>query len=246
MDHPYNAWIAHFDLLGFKTKLRTTPVAFLQQEVREVVHDLLTEAGESAKNIGYLFYADTFIFYSKSSENYDYPGLIHAATHFMEKCISKGTALRGAIAYGEIVVSCDKRIVLGSAFLDSHQHCEDQDWLGLILTPAAADRLIRANLNPVRHGFRLGEIPRRKCTEPARTAYAYSFCRGFTKFPSPLLSKLREMQHFSPEDARVKYERTIQFIEKHSRMIESRSSADEEGKTAATVDEESHESQLSN
>lgn len=216
----YNAWVAYFDLLGFSAKLKTLWVFILQQEVNEIIHDLRIEANEFADSIDYLFYADTFVLYSKSGENRDYPGLIHAATHFMEKCIYKGTALRGAIAYGEISVSCGKRIMLGSAFLDSHQCCEDQNWLGLVLTPTASDRLIKADLNPVRHGFRLVEIPRQKCAETARSAYAYSFCRGATNFACPLLPKLREMQHFSPEKAKVKYENTIQFVKKHWRMIE--------------------------
>lgn len=215
----YNAWVAHFDLLGFQAKLKALPVSRLKQQVNEIVHDLQTEANESANSIDYLFYADTFMFYSKSGENRDYPGLIHAAKHFMEKCIYKGTALRGAIAYGEVAVSCDKRIVLGNAFLDSYRYCENQDWLGLVLTPTALDRLKVANLNPARHGFTFCEIPVRKCAESARMAYAYTFYRGPTNFQCPLINKLKEMRAAAPEQAKAKYENTIRLIEKHWQMI---------------------------
>jgi hypothetical protein len=215
----YDAWIAYFDLLGFKAMLRTLPISILRQKVDEIVKDLHVEAKEFEKNVECLFYADTFVFYSKSELNKDYPGLLHVATHFMEKCIYKGIALRGAISFGEIAVGNDKRILIGSAFLDSHQYGEDQDWLGLILTPTASNRLKVAKLDPARHGFVYGEIPRKECTKSNDEVYAYSFCRGVANFQCPLLHTLKEMQFLSPEDTKRKYENTIAFIEKHWRMV---------------------------
>ncbi|HEY5330946.1 MAG TPA: hypothetical protein VIJ79_13755 [Acidobacteriaceae bacterium] len=224
MDHcwqSYDAWIAYFDLLGFKAMLRTLPISILRQKVDEIVKDLHAEAKEFEKNVECLFYADTFVFYSKTEANKDYPGLLHVATHFMEKCIYKGIALRGAISFGEIAAGNDKRILIGSAFLDSHQYGEDQDWLGLILTPTASNRLKEAKLDPARHRFVYGEIPRKGDTKSNEEVYAYSFCRGVSDFPCPLLHKLKEMQLLSPEDTKHKYENTIRFIEKHWRMVQS-------------------------
>lgn len=217
----YEAWMAYFDLLGFKQKLKTLPLSILQQKVNDIVKDLQAEAKEFERNVDYLFYADTFIFYSKSGENEDYPGLLHVSTHFMEKCICKGIALRGAISFGEIAVGYDKRIMIGNAFLDSHQYGEDQDWLGLILTPAASNRLKELKLDPARHGFVYGEIPRRECPKSNDEVYAYSFCRGVSNFPCPLLHKLKEMQLLSPEGTKPKYDNTMRFIEKHWRMVQS-------------------------
>lgn len=216
----YDAWVAHFDLLGFRAKLRTLPISILQLKANEIVRSLQEETGEFEDIVDSLYYADTFIFYSKSGENQCYPGLMHVATHFMQKSISKGIALRGAIAYGEIAVNSAKNIMLGRAFLDSHQYCEDQDWLGLILTPTASDQLKEAELIPERHGFVYSEIPKRDCHKSDQEAYAYTFCRGATNFPCPLLGALRGMQTRSPKSARDKYERTIQFLDKHWKMIE--------------------------
>jgi len=221
----YDAWIAHFDLLGFKNKIRTLPIPVLMNEVRGIVDDLRGEAEEFADKVESLFYADTFIFYSKSNEDRKYPGLLHAATHFMQKCLTKGVALRGAIAYGEIAVSTDKRVLLGSAFLDSHRCGEDQNWLGLILTTTAADRLKEIGLDPASHGFayvnipKRESLPRRKSSDATLKAFAYTFCRGLANFPCPLLSRIREMQHFSPEEDTIKYDHTVQFLEKHWRMF---------------------------
>lgn len=221
VDHPYNAWVAYFDLLGFKEKLKTSPMFIIQDELDEIVQDLRALAKEFEENLAYLFYADTFIFYSKSDENKHYPGLLLAATYFMEKCIYKGTALRGAISFGEIAVGHDSRIMMGGAFLESHRYGEDQNWLGLILTPKASDQLQKMNLDPRRHGFIYGEIPWKKCAESSGEVHAYSFCRGESNFPCPLLPKLREMQHFSPRDRdKEKYKKTIEFLEKHWKRIQ--------------------------
>lgn len=222
MDHcwqSYNAWIAHFDLLGFKSKLETSPIHFLQSEVDGIVNDLQAEVKDFPSNVDYVLYADTFILYSKSSESKDYPALLHTATHFMEKCIYKGIALRGSISYGEIAVGNDKRTMIGRAFLDSYQYCEDQDWLGLILSPTASGQLAEMQIDPIRHGFIHEEIPWRKRSITNREVFAYSFCRGRSNFPCPLLQKLEEMEQLAPEGAKLKYERTIRFIEKHWQIV---------------------------
>jgi hypothetical protein len=217
----YDAWVAYFDLLGFKEKLKTRHVARLQEEVTDIVRDFQTEANEFKENVDYLFYADTFIFYSRSGESKDFPGLLHVATHFIEKCISKGRALRGALSFGKVAIGHGKRIMLGTAFLDGYKFGEDQNWLGLILTPSAASKVKEIGLDPSRLKFINCDIPKRErsINNDDNAAYAYTFCRGVKNFPLPLLAKLREMQKLLPEDApedvEDKYQNTITFIEKH-------------------------------
>lgn len=181
---------------------------------------------EFETNIDYLCYADTFILYSKSDENKNYPALQHAATHFMEKCIYKAIALRGAISFGEIAVGHDRRFIIGKAFLDSHRYAEDQNWLGLILTPRASAQLkevksdtMRSGIHPERSGFIYTKIPRREWSRLDEQVHAYTFCRGAFSFECPLLPKLREMQVQALEESKTKYENTIQFIEKYWRTI---------------------------
>ena len=213
----YTAWTAYFDLLGFKNKLEELSLPLLQLKVDEIVNDFHKEVNEFEKNVDSLFYADTFIFFSKSDDDKHYPGILHGATHFLEKCISKGIALRGAISFGEIAVREDKTIVIGNAFLDSHNYAENSNWLGLILTPTASKRVKEMGLDPIRHGFIYGEIPWRNGSKLKGDVHAYSFCRGVTNFDSPLLPQLESMQLVAPEEAKEKYEQTIRFIGKHWR-----------------------------
>jgi hypothetical protein len=63
--------------------------------------------------------------------------------------------------------------------------------------------------------------PLRKCAKLNGEVYAYSFCRGASNLPCPLLHKLKEMQLLSPEHTKHKYENTIRFLEKHWRIVQS-------------------------
>lgn len=221
----YEAWIAYFDILGFKEELKKTGehnnyLRLLQCKIDEIIKYLQAEVTEF-QNVDCLFYADTFIFYSRSNENRNYAGIIHVATHFIERCLAIGIPLRGAISFGNIAVGYDKRCLIGKAFLDGHSYCEDQNWLGLILTPSASRQVKkianeeRTNLDPAHHGFINRDIPLQKYSIFDDEIYAYTFCRGVKNFPCPYLEKLREMKLQSPENAKVKYENTMKFIEKY-------------------------------
>jgi hypothetical protein len=214
----YEAWVAHFDLLGYKDKLATLPAEYLQLEVDEVVRDFRNKAWEFKEEIECLHYVDTFIFYSRSNEDRNYPGIIQTSKHFMERCLSKGVALRGAISFGQISVGHDKRGLIGNAFLDSHLYGEDQNWLGLILTPSASRKVKGMGLNPAHHGFVNRDIPLRRYSIFDDEVFAYTFCRGVANFQNPLLSKLSEMLHLSPKSEKIKYENTIKFIRKYDRV----------------------------
>jgi hypothetical protein len=224
----YRAWVAYFDILGFKEELKRTRqnisyLGLLQCKIDEIIEDLQAQVTEF-KNVDCLFYADTFIFYSKSNENRNYAGIVHVATHFIERCLGKGIPLRGAISFGNIAVGYDKRCLIGEAFLESHLYAEDQNWLGLILTPSASRQVKEiareenTGLDPVHHGFINRDIPLQKYSIFDDEIYAYTFCRGIANFPCPHLEKLREMKKQSPEFAKVKYENTIKFIEKYDKV----------------------------
>ena len=65
----YQAWIAHFDILGFKSIIDNNndslTLAILRSTITEVIDDLKKEVAEFEENVNYLFYADTFIIYSR-------------------------------------------------------------------------------------------------------------------------------------------------------------------------------------
>ena len=174
-----------------------------------------TYFANSAESIGYFVFSDTFIFFSKSDQVNDYPGLMSASKSLIRKAISMGLPIRGAISYGDCVFGHENKVLMGKAFLESHEYGEDQNWLGLILTPSATKELQLHELHPQRHGFVNKDIPLREFSSESEFVYAYTFINGSTNFECPLLPKLEELKRFAPEIAKEKYINTINFIKKH-------------------------------
>jgi len=221
----YQAWIAHFDILGFKSIINndndSLTLTILQNTITKIIDDLKKDVSEFEENVEYLFYADTFIIYSKSERVNDYPGFIRVSKNFINKCIYKRLPIRGAISYGELILGHAKKILMGKAFLESYVYGEDQNWLGLILTPSASRKLKEHGLEPVRHGFINRDIPMRKYSIFDEEIYAYFFINGSTNFQCPLLPILKEMMQLSPNAEKAKYENTIKFIERHYKVHKS-------------------------
>jgi hypothetical protein len=215
--YEHQAWIAYFDVLGFKSMINSKnylTLKILQRAISDALFDLDRKVSKLKTNVNYLFYADTFIIYSTSEQIDDYLWFIHIAEDFISQCILKRLPIRGAISFGQIILGHDNKIVMGEAFLESYVYCEDQNWLGLILTPSASTKLKERRMNPIRHGFVNKDIPLRDYSIFDARIYAFKFNDG-TNFKCPFLPILEEMRHRAPIKEKVKYENTIRFIEKH-------------------------------
>jgi hypothetical protein len=170
-------------------------------------------------HIDYLFYADTFIFYSKSDQVKDYPSMLSVSQKFIRKCISIKLPVRGAISFGELIFGHEKKILMGKAFLESYEYSEDQNWLGLLLTPSATRKVSEYSLNPLHHSYINRDIPLRRHSIFNSDVFAYTFCEGSANFSNPLLDDLDEMLKTSPAAEKVKYENTIEFIKKYDKGL---------------------------
>jgi len=222
MDHQwetFQAWVAHFDILGFKSMIehedQSLALKILKSKLDEVIVKLKSEIESKDECVDFQFYADTFIFYSKSEKINDYPLLVRACKNFINECIYRRLPVRGAISYGELIFGHNRKIIIGSAFLESYVYGEDQNWIGLILTPSASSQLIDHNLLPIRHGFINRDIPMRKFSIFEDKIYAYRFINGSTNYKCPLLPYLNEMLQQASQREKVKFINTIKFIEKH-------------------------------
>ena len=108
-------------------------------------------------------------------------------------------------------------MIIGPSFLEAHEYCEDQNWIGLLLTPSATVAVRQAGLEPLHHDFVLDDIPLRKMS--SENVLAYRFQNGMSNYSSPLLGCLAEMKHSAPDKDKGKYSSTMAFIEKHYRYI---------------------------
>lgn len=214
--------MASFDILGFKNMATLDGDSFqaqlIQMDYEEVLNLLNEECRDyGAEDLDYFWLSDTFVVFSRDESSRSYSAVQYAAKHFIEKCIYSRIPVRGALAFGCLILSNDRRSVMGRAFVDAHIYGEDQNWIGLLLAPSAITKIRSQGLEPTHHDFvASSDIPMRKCG--ANKVLAYRFQNGSANFSSPLLPVLREMKHKAGEANHAKYDRTIQFIEKHYRM----------------------------
>ncbi len=215
----HEAWIAQFDILGFKNRIReSNQSSFLRvfkASLDEAIYKLDQDKKEFEETIEIILYADTFIIYTIQDNNSMPHGVLATSENFLVSCIRNRIPVRGAISYGELILGQRNRIIMGKAFLECYEYGEDQNWIGLILTPSASLKLKSLGLNPKRFGYINRDIPLRKYSIFDDNIYAYRFSHGSSNFKCPLLPILNEMKMKAPNAEKVKYLNTIEFIEKY-------------------------------
>ena len=214
-----DAWVAVFDILGFRRMAKQADAEFPRALLTSKLDDLLSGLDGSLAvkhgRLEYLVLSDTIVLFAPSPEPQAYSWLLEACKAVAARSIYVRLPLRGAISIGATYISQKPLVLVGPAFVDAYEFCEDQNWIGLLLTPSASHALKDIPLDPQRHDFVTGDIPLRN--KPSKGVYAYRFQNGQNNFDSPLFPALRDMQQQAPEDAKDKYKRTIAFVKNHYR-----------------------------
>ena len=218
-----DCWLAYFDIMGFANLMSVEnddPKAyFVRADYEETLSNLRKSCKEyEPGSLNYCWFSDTFLMFTEDNSPKSYCVIEFAAKSFIHHCLYSRIPIRGAISVGSFMRSRDNRSFIGNAFLDAYRYGEDQDWLGLIITPKGITKAESYDLYPIRHDFvKSDKIPMRKL--PSNGVMAYRFQNGAANYPCPLLPMLNEMKMQSGEKYRGKYERTEQFIRKHYRWL---------------------------
>jgi len=221
-----DCWVACFDILGIRNVISVEEddmKAFMVRVDYERTIEHLKSSCEDWKPgiIDYCWFSDTFLMFSIDASGQSYSVIETAAKFFIEDCIYSGIPMRGAISVGRFMRSIDNRCFVGKAFIDAFEYAEDQDWIGLLMTPNAIAKAESLGLYPARHDFvRSTRIP--LCRFKDKDVMAYRFQNGMANFSSPLLPKLKEMKQLSEPRYCHKYERTEEFIEENYRYINAK------------------------
>lgn len=208
-----SCWVASFDILGFSNMVNiegdTIDIDFIQEDYEKTLSHLESRCQEYSDGLlEYLWFSDTFVMYTPDDSARSYTIIQQAAKHFIDKCLYTTIPIRGAISVGTFIRSHDGRALMGRAFIDAHLYGDDQDWLGLLLTPTAIAKARAYGAEPNNHDFVSSEeIPMRKCN--ANEVVAYRFQNGRDNRPSPLLPYLENMKQQAGVKHRCKYMRTI-------------------------------------
>ena len=220
-----DCWLACFDILGFKNLIDVDKNDFealcVRAQYEETLRHLQKKSGNFSYkpgDIDYCWFSDTFLMFCRDDSLKSYTMIQAAAKHFIYSCISLPIPLRGAITVGPFIRSPDNRSFIGRGFLEAFRYTEDQDWIGLILTPTAIKKIESSGLSLIYDFVQSDEIPMRVLR--GQKVLAYRFQDGAANFPCPLLPMLRDMKMSSPEQYRDKYDRTMNFIEKHYQWLE--------------------------
>jgi hypothetical protein len=219
-----NCWVASFDILGFKNFVNIAGGTFEASLVLEDYEGTLTHLESTcgdyhSGSLDYCWLSDTFIIFTPDDSARSYSLIQQAGKHFFEKCIYSSIPIRGALAVGSFIRSYDSRSLMGKAFIEAFTCGEDQDWLGFLLSPSAISKTRSFGLEPANHDFVTSdEIPMRKCR--AEDVMAYRLQNGRANFSSPLIHFLKQMRQQAGDSHFKKYDRTIQFLQKHYRTLE--------------------------
>jgi hypothetical protein len=214
-----NCWLAVFDILGFSNLAAVDKDDRQAFSVRVDYEETIQHLEDIRKNCSsdcfdYCGFSDTFLLHTPDDSARSYTIIQSASKRFIKKCILSRIPARGAIAVGSLMRTKDNRAFIGNTFLEAYKYAEDQDWIGLLITPNASLKAESYGLCPTRHDFvRSDDIPMRKFT--GQNILAYRFQNGAANHSSPLLPMLRDMKLHSDEKYRYIYERTEQFIDKN-------------------------------
>jgi hypothetical protein len=215
-------WVASFDILGFKDLARVEHGTFRASVIQKCHEHALRDLERSGQGvlpagIDYSWVSDTFILFTSDDSSKSFAVMLRTAKSFFENCLEAGMPVRGAISVGSFVRSHDNRVLISSAFIDAFEIGERQNWLGLLLSPAAIARARRQGLEPSRLGFvSSNRIPMKKCKSPDPVTSRDVMAYRIGHVPR-LMPRLEEMMNASVEPHRIKYQRTIDFIREYSR-----------------------------
>lgn len=145
-----NCWVAYFDILGFKNEIRLHTGhldVFAKIQYEEIINHIDVKSKKPidfiAQKYDCSWFSDSFLFYS-SDDSIDSYLTIHlvATSFFHYMTIDKKWPLKGALTVGDFYADKAKNIYLGEALINAHDYVEKQDWIGLVLTPKAHEKLV--------------------------------------------------------------------------------------------------------
>ncbi len=207
-------WISYFDLLGFSDLVQTKGELDVFITITTALEEFGRKRNPNDHFVERVWFSDSFILYSQGASDIDFSYLEQASRHFFLSLIQKEIPVRGALACGEVYADKDNNIIKG--LLEAYKYAENQDWIGLILTPTAVQRMEEIRLPAKeRPYYALWSIPFKKCKKGFRFPPELPACRIDTPGIQVILGSMRQkLDSKNQREVIQKYDRTIEFSEK--------------------------------
>jgi hypothetical protein len=131
-------YIALLDVLGFSALVAKDNTG---EKIRRYL-DCLSRAAEQS-DIDYVVFSDSIVLTAKGDAPESLAAIAGASSRLLAGLLNDGIALRGAIAFGSFFRSHlrESVFVAGRAVIDAYQFETAQDWVGIMVTPSALERV---------------------------------------------------------------------------------------------------------
>lgn len=213
-------WFCYLDLLGFTSLVHSESVEHVIPLYIEALEHLRKEA-KPKKRLGLIcsWFSDTFIIYSRDDTDREFSYVEQVGRLFFQKLILHHIPVRGALTHDSLYSQSSENIFVGPALIDAYNYAENQKWLGFILTPSVYKHFEKTPLalNKRPH-YRQVTEPGIICHEPSSPVYAFAFNNGAMNGRNLYIAALEAMKRTAPINAKDKYDKTIGFANRHSRV----------------------------
>lgn len=211
----------YLDLLGTRSLVN-------QGRMREV-HDAYLIAVEKVSSslkgsvrLERVWLSDTFLVWADDDSGPSFTWLELLARSLFFSLLSKRVPVRGAISCGNLYTVPEHGIHFGPGLIEAHDYGEDQDWIGLVLTPSAERRMAALGIPPdERLNYAQYSGSRHRVLKDGNRLFA-CILGGWIGINgrNPLEEDLEAMrdQCSSPAVAK-KYERTLEFLRSNRRKL---------------------------
>jgi len=216
-------WLGYFDLLGTSKLIQSGKILEVFIAYQEAL-EKLKGWEKRHPNVSSAWFSDTFIIFSEDDSELSFQAVDLISRWLIFSLLRRSIPVRGAIACGPFYADNSNRIYLGQALLEAYEWGENQDWIGMLLCPSSVTRLAELNL-PIKErlNYTFCDVPFKKPHQNDSLSFAACILGQWVRSSSDqnvLLEYIRKMSISQKEEqVRLKYERTIQFIEKNDRKL---------------------------
>lgn len=133
-----NCWVAYFDILGFSNMVRSFPVEYVKEEYKKAIK----KGEEYHVNCRFMFFSDSFIFYTENDSHNSYCGISAASELFFEAMFLKEIPMRGCLNVGQFYADEENGIFFGQALIKAYHLAEGQNWIGFVLSETARKKSV--------------------------------------------------------------------------------------------------------
>lgn len=213
-----NRWFAYLDLLGFTNLVNSRTIEEVIPVYSEALIRMRRACSLGVKEAGLLssWFSDTFIIYTRSDSLEDFVHLESAARNFFQLLITKEIPVRGCISHGKLYSQSRKNIFIGPALIEAHTYGEELNWVGFCLAPSVEKKL--------KHDLSIGQrfcyrkVSDKQILRKAKAdyLYAYAFNNGKVNGKNHFRKTLEKMKQEAPPEVHVKYDNTLEFIDRYA------------------------------